>query len=537
MAQSNTKIDPSQVKWDSIDRAAIKWDGAPVEDAPSPLGGDGSNFLAGMGRGFYNLGAGTKQRLDEAAAALERIVPGSDALNRLLGGRSAAQIRDEGKAEIEEQRRLDKPLMATKAGMFGDVAGTVAGGSVLAPLGVVQSGAALGYLTPTAGDESVLKNTALSAGMSLLGDKAVKGVARVIQPKTTPEAAELLKQGVQMTPGQIIGGVANKVEERATSLPLVGDAIANARRRSAESLNTVAINRALSPIGEKLPKGTPFGREAIQYADDALGDAYNKILPKLTTQADAVFVQDIQALRGAIQNGNMGTAEAQQFNKILQNQVLSKFQGQNAITGETLKAMESDLGRLSSNYLRDVSADKRQLGGAIAELQSSLRDLVQRSNPQYAKELKDINSGWANFKRVQKAASSVAAEDGIFSPAQLQNAVKAADRSKDKGSFAKGSALMQDLSDPARKRLGANVPDSGTAGRLMNAGAIASGIYNPGIPAALFGAAALYSKPGTWLAQQALTRRPDAAAPIARQVERLAPVGGLLGAASPQLLE
>src|SRR5687767_7030352 len=117
MAQSNIKIDPSQVKWDAIDPAAIKWDGAPAEEAPSPLGSDGSNFLAGIGRGIYNIGAGTKQRLDEAAAALERIVPGSDALNRLMGGRSAAQIRDEGKAEIEERRRLDNPLMSTKAGM------------------------------------------------------------------------------------------------------------------------------------------------------------------------------------------------------------------------------------------------------------------------------------------------------------------------------------------------------------------------------------------------------------------------------------
>lgn len=514
--------------------AAIKAN-APQQGAPSSPAGTGTeNFAAGFGRGLYNLARGGKQRLDEAAASLESLVPGGADISRKFGGKTAADIQAEGQAEIDERRRMDKPLLDTWQGTTGDILGTVAGGSMFSRAGPIGSGAALGFLTPTATGESPLKNTAMSAGLSFLGDKAIRGISRMVSPKIAPDVKALSDQGVKMTPGQIIGGAANKAEERATSLPFVGDAIASARRRSVDSFDRVAINRALTPIGDKLPEKLA-GREAIQYADDALGKAYDDILPKLTTQADAKFVSDIQALRSLVTGGNMGPAEGQQFNRILQNQVLGKFQGQAAITGETLKQMESELGRVGRSYMSDASADKRQLGGAVLELQSSLRDLVMRSNPKYADELKAINTGFANFKRVQRAAASVGAEEGVFSPAHLQNAVKALDRSKDKGRFAKGQALMQDLSDPGKSILGSKVPDSGTPGRLMNVGAMASAAFEPTIAAGLLGSTALYSEPALMLTRRALLNRAPWAQGAASRIEDLAPLGGLFGAALPQL--
>jgi hypothetical protein len=496
----------------------------------SPLGSDGENYWAGVGRGASNIAVGIKQRMDEAAAALERLVPGGANLSRLTGTKTAAEIRDIGQSEINESRQLDKPLMSTKAGVAGDITGTLLAGAPAGGLGALEAGLALGYTTPTTSDESVVKNTAVGAVSSLVGDKLIRGASRVVSPKTAPEAKLLADQGVQMTPGQILGGAANKWEERATSLPFVGDAISKARRSSAESLNTTAINRALEPIGEKLPKNA-LGRDAIKHVDEVLGKAYDDILPKLTTQADDQFVSEVRNLYGMVQGGNMGAPEAAQFSKILESN-LKKFQGQNAITGETLKSMESELGRLGSAYMRDPSADKRQLGTAIVELQSSLRDLVQRSNPEYAKELKAINKAWANFKRVQRASASVAAEDGVFSAAQLHGAVKAMDKSKDKAAFARGSALMQDLSEPAKKILGDKVPDSGTAGRLANVGAMAGLAVEPSIPLGLMGSSLLYSGPAMTAAQKALINRPEGAKKLAKRLEDLGPLAALLGYSS-----
>jgi len=189
---------------------------------------------------------------------------------------------------------------------------------------------------------------------------------------------------------------------------------------------------------------------------------------------------------------------------------------------------------VASMYQRDPSADKRMLGDAVQELQAMVRDWVQRSNPQYAEELRNINSGWANLVRVKKAAGAVAAEDGVFTPGQLQSAVKAADRSKDKSAFAKGTALMQDLSDPARQVLGTKVPDSGTSSRLMTAAAGAGGglgaLFAPKALLATAAPMVAYTPIGQKLVSMLLTQRPAAAEPLSEAVRGLGPYMATLGA-------
>jgi hypothetical protein len=65
-------------------------------------------------------------------------------------------------------------------------------------------------------------------------------------------------------------------------------------------------------------------------------------------------------------------------------------------------------------------------------------------------------------------------EEGIFTPAQLEAAVRQTDRSARKGAFARGAAPMQELSGTATSVLGSKVPDSGTAARGMT-GALLTG--------------------------------------------------------------
>jgi hypothetical protein len=117
------------------------------------------------------------------------------------------------------------------------------------------------------------------------------------------------------------------------------------------------------------------------------------------------------------------------------------------------------------------------------------------------------------------------AEEGIFSPAQLQSAVKAMDKSKDKGKFAKGEALMQDLSESAKTALGNKVPDSGTPYRALIAALAASGGAGaaglPAVATALGGLAAsplLYSGPGQQLTATLLARRPAGANALANSL-------------------
>jgi hypothetical protein len=349
----------------------------------------------------------------------------------------------------------------------------------------------------------------------------LKPVTSVISPTISPQIQTLMKEGVVPTAGQILGGGYKRAEEALSSVPIIGDFIKGAQGRAMADVNRVAFNRALTPIGEKLPEGLA-GREAVQFVSEKLDDAYGKLLPKMTVVQDTPFQTAIASLKGMVQSGAIDPKAVSFFNNWMDNNVLNKFQGQNAITGETLKAIQGDLRETVSRLGASTDADQRLIGQALKEAQDQVRQLVTRSNPQYASELKAIDTGYANFKRVERAAAGLGAEEGIFSPAQLQNAVKAMDRSKDKGQFAQGQALMQDLSESAKTALGNKVPDSGTPYRSMVAALAASGGAGaagfPAIAASLIASPLLYSQTGQNMLAAILTKRPDFANALAAQL-------------------
>jgi hypothetical protein len=524
----------------------------PAEQAASPAAKQVADDA--ITRGAKNFAA-DMPLFDQAAAGVGKAV--------VDAGRGIKGLFTDNSAEVAESRRLDAPLMDTAAGMAGNIGGqvltTLAPGGAVAGVGKLAGlagaaragnalsgvgraamtpttirgaatlGAAAGAAQPALDWQERAENTAMGGGGAAGGQAALRGLARVVRPQTDANALALLREGVTPTPGQLLGGGFKRTEEALTSVPIVGDAIKGGQARAVADLNRSAISRALEPIGEALPKGVT-GREAIEYAGETLGKRYDALLPKLTTQADGQFISEMASLRNMIGSGSIDPAKAAQFEAILNNQVLSKFQagagGAPTLTGQTVKAIEADLGQLASKFRRSTDPDQQTLGDALLEVQSALRGNVQRSNPQFADELKAINQGYANFKRVQRAASSVAAEDGVFSAAQLQSAVKALDRSKDKAAFARGDALMQDLAEPARAVLGAKVPDSGTALRsltALGAGGAAGGFIGPGAATAVLAAPVMYSRAGQNALAALLARRPDAAVPIENALRRLAP--------------
>lgn len=395
-------------------------------------------------------------------------------------------------------------------------------------------GAISGGLMPEASGEPAekLKQMAFGAGGGAAVPAVAAGVGRVISPRasTNPLVQTLRNEGVDPTIGQTLGGWANRAEQKAMSLPIVGDAIRSARNRATDQLNTAVGQRAVAPIGGQA-QGT--GRDLVNQVRTQLQDAYDDLLPRMTVRADNAFASEVGNLRNMVRTGSIDPNAARAFERILNNDVLGKFKGQQALTGQTLKQIESDLTNQASRFAASTDADQRIVGDALREVQRSLRTLAERNNPQFAAELQSINRGWANFKRLERAASYVGAEDGVFSASQLQSAVKALDKSKDKGRFARGGALMQDLSDAAKQVIGDSVPNSGTADRaLLAGGALSTGLLNPAIPAGLIAGAGAYSPPAQALLRSLVTARPQASQPIASLLNRtspvLSPMGGLL---------
>jgi hypothetical protein len=116
-------------------------------------------------------------------------------------------------------------------------------------------------------------------------------------------------------------------------------------------------------------------------------------------------------------------------------------------------------------------------------------------------------------------------QDETFTAAQLQNAVRALDPSKHKKAFAKGEALMQDLSGPAKNVLTNRVPNSGTTDRALMAYLLANPIKGTIGAAASIPASVMYSAPGRQAAAM-LGSRPDFAQPLADVIRQSVPFAG-----------
>lgn len=425
--------------------------------------------------------------------------------------------------------RLGGNILATLPAVGASLPAT--GASMLARVGTgIASGAAFGGLQPvTEGNFGAekLKQMGVGGGTGAGGAMLGGALARLVSPNasTNPQVQTLLNAGITPTPGQMLGGIAQRTEDKLTSVPILGDAIVAARRRGIDEFNTAALNRAGAPVGTQV---TATGREGMQQVQTAIGNAYDNIVPRLTFRADNVFNQELQQIR---QMGQiLPPPQAHQLNTILRDKVLGKLTPQGAATGQNYREIEQELGRLASQYRSAADVDQRQLGAALGELQNSLRANLTRSNPAEAAELGRINEAYSNLVRLQRAAGGAGADTGVFTPAQLAASVRQSDSTVRKNAYARGDALMQDLSDAGKSVMSSRIPDSGTAGRAMAAGlgGAGAGLFAPNLLLGVGAATIPYLPYTNRLTAMALGMRPQAAQGIANQIRRVGPALGIL---------
>jgi len=399
------------------------------------------------------------------------------------------------------------------ASMGGRIASGMAAGGTLGALSPVQNGDFA---------KEKLKQVSFGAGLGGVLPLLTGGIGRAIKPKASSNASvALLKaEGVTPTIGQTLGGRANAIEEKMQSLPIMGDMITSARQNASRQFETAAYNRALKPIGQELPKGLN-GRDALVHTETAIKQTYDDVLNKIgAISPDEQFNNKIASLESMVNKQVMPKAEKAKFASAL-NDVKQSIDDNGVITSEAYKALESSLGSDARKLASSTNIYEGKLSPAVKQLQAELRDMLSRQAGGAAKELKSANTAWANFKRVQNAAGRLGAENGNFSPAQLQGAIK---QTGNKNSFARGDALMQDLGDAGKSVLGNKVADSGTAGRLLlGGGALGSYMINPAIPASLVGGAGLYTQPSQKLLNALVSQRPESAQAIANAVKQSSP--------------
>jgi hypothetical protein len=423
-------------------------------------------------------------------------------------------------------------------------------------LGKVATGAGVGAgysaLTPvnaTSPEDFYAQKANQMAGGAAVGSAfplVGSALARVISPKasTNVELQKLKEMGVTPTLGQTLGGRANLFEEKASQIPFIGDVIAGARTNNETKFREGIYNSILSNVDEKLPQNLT-GRDPLRYTKQKLQANYDNILDKVgAIKVDDTFVTQANELSDMLQKSGLGAEEINKFNYLL-NPIKNAQNDAGYITSTAFKKAQSDITKQASKLKASSSIFENDIGKAADQLNQNLQGMLERHAAQIgevdgknlANELAKTDKAWAMFKRTEQAAEAIGAPSGEFTPAQFSNAVRKLERQK--GKYAAGEALLQDVSDAGKNVLANKISNATPWIKTLFTGAAGAGLYGATLPtlAGLTGGAALtyglYNPASKKIINTLLTERPDLAPTIANAINQNA---GRLGVLAPSLL-
>ena len=507
-------------------------DGTVVTNVPEGI--SQAELMRRLGKSMPEESPGEKRRSrrDLANEYAGKDVGEMGALMRGLGGAKGAfdraamglkglftDLTPEDKALLEQGKAFEAEggPAATVGSIGADVAMSAAPGAFVtkaaaaAPLlarTAAQLGLGAGYGALTSPEDR-----AEGAKQGALGSAIGMGVNRVIggalKPAVTDDAAALLKRGVVPTPGQAVGGVANQIEQKLQSVPVMGDVIRSGRNRAVKEFNEAAIQTAAPGI-----KGV--GDEALTAARKQIGDKYEAALSKLPSiKVDQTPI--IKAVTDAVDDPALALSDASK-KRVLDYVEKNLLARGTDIDGQIAKRIESDMSKVVTRFKSGTSTgEEKAMGEALdSVLQQWRSSLSAAAGP----SLREADQAWRAFLPLDKAAASAGSQaaetTGQFTPRALRRAIEAADKSQNNNvtrAMRGGNSPFERLNTLSRQGenvLTNSVPDSGTAGRLMTSlgalGAGAAGVSGYALPVAAgtVGALGAYSRPGSQLLLQGL---------------------------------
>lgn len=495
-------------------RAALQQAGPvqapPVQVTPTPEISKPAEAARALGQG---LSLGFSEELEAALRSGSISGPEYEAIRDRL--RIQQQAFREQQPALATGLELAGGLALPGVGLMGRVPSLARSIATGAGLGAAQG---VGTATEDVGGGAV---TGAMLGGALGGAGGVIG--GMLAPQIRPGAAALQREGVQLTPGAAFGGTIENIEQQAQSIPVIGQMISGARQEAFSQFNKVAVNRALKPIGQKLPEDIGTTRDAVAYAKQAITDSYNQVVPNLTFKVDSRFNSALNGINSRYSKGQLGPDQQKQLKDTIKN--IKNQIGTGQVSGQRVQALKQDLDDLVSSYSGATGSEK-QLGDALKQIRTTFSNTLRNQNPDFAPQLRKTDEAFANLVRVETAARKPVSEEGVFTPAQLAQAVREQDKSMRKGAFARGEALMQDLAGQAQTVLGSKVPDSGTAGRTLTAALLGggAGYVDPLAGALTLGASSLYTPIGQRLLMPLIAgARPQQVQSFGEMVRRAAP--------------
>lgn len=456
----------SQVANDPISMGAKNF----AQDMPA-----GKQFLAGYGKVMPDLIAGAKQ---------------------LVGA------GDQG--EIDEQKRLDAPLMKTGAGLAGNIAGSavtyaptamIPGAGSLVGAGLI--GAGVGAAQPVATGDSRATNAALGAvggaGGQLLGrgiGRAIRPVEQSLNPQEQALAAAAAKEGIPLTAGQQTGSrplqIAESVMENLplTSASQLGKKEAQQRAFTAAALKKGGMSGDVADAGTMLTQKRALGSTmegvAANNSVDFTQRGINAELSRILSDASA----------------HLPPAEASKLSGTV-DQILKQVGPGGAMEGTNYQGWREPLRSMA----KQGDAPSRYYGQIRKTLDDAFAGGLSGAD---ADTFKTASRQYANTKTIIDAMGGPGAlpAKGQLPPSQLGAALG---RSVGRENKALGVGDLNELSRVGQTFVKDQIPNSGTAQRQLIqsmlttggapvgggvvGGAAAAGTGNDPIKGAMYGAA------------------------------------------------
>lgn len=475
--------------WDSVpvqstgQGGVSDWNSVPVNSPPdksatggaSPLGSDWQNAFAGAGKAVMDAARGAKQISDIPAQWLEKKFPGLASWSQAAGMPTAEQSANQTNADVAESKRLDAPLMGTKAGVSGNIAGNAA--SIMLPLGLAAqggaavngsraaaallnpttystaaaSGALSGALQPVSGDESRLQNMGIGAAAGMGGNLLANTVGRVAQPITNvlsdahAKAVQTLENaGIPLDAAQKTGSsFLNKVRSSFSDNPFTSgaqSALAGAQQQG--------YNKAvLSTIGENASAATP---DVMNAASKRINGVFGDILDRNNVSITDPVLSKIASIQSA--------AKEEEKNPIVSiaNRIVGAVGEDGTVPGQVAYGIKKDLDRYASSSDTGLAYHARQL-------RSTLMDSINDSlSPADQAAFGEARGQFSNMKRIESTIDRNG--NGDISASKLAN-VMAQKANRSASVYGRGDQQLVDLANSGNMLLPDKAPNSGSVAR------------------------------------------------------------------------
>ena len=434
---------------------------------PSYRDPDGDRYSATEGQSFLqNAAAGAGKSVMDTLSGLKQLVG--------LGNQ----------VQIDERARLDAPLMQTGGGLVGNIGGQVAQmalpGAALGKLGMgVKAASTLGKIGQAAAGAGAFAATQpvltgqTRAGNALQGaawgaagqgaasalSAAAKGGKAAMEPALRDLAMKAESYGIPITAAQLTDSrFVRTLKSVVDKLPFSG-----AQKLAGQQQK--GFNRAVAQtFGENADTVTA---DVAAAAKRRLGKTFEALSARNKLKVDGQLLNDLVSLSD--EAAKTGTADNARAVSSLVDDFLSRTEN-GVVQGKAYRELDSRIGRLIKGT---QDGDKRHY---LGRLRDSIRDAMDRSiSPADSKAWSGARKQYRNLKTVEDLIEKSATGD--LSPSLLLGLV----RRSDKNMAYTGGGDLGDLARIGQRFLKDPIPNSGTAERLLAAGALGGGGYALGI--------------------------------------------------------